>query len=220
MTKRPFVVVKMAIGLDGRIGVKEVISNCKSKLKVHKLRLKSQAILIGTATALVDDPRLNIRLHEFDPSYISTSEQEHKPLRCFLDRTGKFTYGNLLNKNLGPTVIFTNLNSVDKNVLNIWKSHECEIVDIDTENNHLKLDQILDYLGNRGIIQLLVEGGGELVSDFFQKNLVNRFYLFVTPKLLGTGPLIYNGLPFDKFKLIKHKILENDVQLIYDTNKE
>lgn len=216
-TQRPYVIAKMAIGLDGRLGIKEVISNPKSKLKVHKLRLKSQAILVATNTAVVDNPRLTIRLQEFNPECNIYSD--NKPIRCFLDRCGKFVSGNLLNAELGPTIIFTNLQSVDKNTLEIWKQHSCEIVDIAVDNEKLNMEQILDYLGSRGVLQLLVEGGGKLFSNMIMNNLIDRVYLFITPKLLGSGPVLYNGIPNNKFILNKTRILDDNIQLIYDIAK-
>ncbi len=224
-TGKPYVVGKIATSLDGKIslnnGISKWITSEDSRLDAHLLRLKSSAILVGTQTCLLDNPKLNIRL-PLDHKYYKIS-QEVKPLRCFIDRRGVVNEGDILDISYGPVVVFTS-KSVNKEVLEVWNNKNIEVVYISELQVYnkilLNLEEILLDLGKRGILQLLVEGGAELLTSFIDNNLLNELILYMAPILLGNDGVNFyqkqgntNILACKKYKTWKVKKINNDVKI-------
>lgn len=217
-TRRPYVIAKMAMSMDGKIAPNNKscqfsISCQKSRDDTHVLRLKSQAILIGTRTAQLDQPRLNVRLSS--TSKYSSLNYDHRPLRCFIDFHGKVITGPLLDIEIGPTLVFTNSESCCEETINIWKKSGIEIFYISNKNC---LDDIMDELGRRGILTLLVEGGGELFTSFVENDLVDQIRLYIAPKLLGcNGISLFNGdILMDRYCQVKLKKVGDDSLMVYE----
>jgi diaminohydroxyphosphoribosylaminopyrimidine deaminase/5-amino-6-(5-phosphoribosylamino)uracil reductase len=204
-TGKPYVTVKAGISLDGKMISNEKWITCaESRYDSHHLRLKCQAILVGTQTALLDKPKLNVRLNTDDPLY--SISKKIMPLRCFIDRYGKVTEGDLLNTEFGPVCIFTSHECSAKS-LKIWKERNINIVYI---NN---LHDILNYLGEYGIHRLLVEGGPKLITSFINENIVNEFIIYQAQLLLPNNTTIYSGLSIQYLKIRKIKTIGSDIRI-------
>jgi len=220
-TKRPYVIAKMAISMDGKIapiGSSQFPISCpEAREHSHILRLKSQAILIGTKTAILDQPQLNVRLPQSCTKYYSAS-QEHRPLRCFIDVYGKVTSGPLLNTQLGQTLVFTNEDMCSQNTISIWKQCGVQICFVNMQDQKICLTDILDELGKIGVLSLLVEGGGELFTSFVESNLVDCIKLYITPKFLGPMSIpLYNGnLITDRYRQVKSKTIGDNTIITYE----
>ena len=178
-TKRPFSLLKMAISLDGKIaaqdGSSKWISNELSRLDAHLLRAQSQAVLIGTQTALKDHPNLTVRHPQI--------KIEKQPLRVVLDRKGRLSFPcPLLDQTQAKTLIFTTP-LCDKKAVELWKSSGVEIEMVSSET--IPLDFVLESLGKRGILQLMIEGGAKLASSFLREALIDQSNLHITPSFLG-----------------------------------
>ena len=195
-TGQPYVIGKAAISLDGKMalasGISKWLTSDMSRYDAHHLRLKCQAILVGTQTALLDEPNLTVRLSIDDPLY--TISQEVKPLRCFVDKHGCVKSGPLMDLNLGPVCVFTNLDTCSQETLKLWKDRGLQIENVDSDpGGRLCIDTILKILGSKGVLQLLVEGGPNLLSEFYQTNKINELVLYQAPIFLGNnGRSIYN----------------------------
>lgn len=218
-TGRPYVTGKMAVSLDGKIRPLEQpsrfsVSGEASFKDVHKLRMKSQAILIGTETALLDQPKLNVRL----PGEMPT------PLRCVVDRYGKVRDGPLVDTSIGPTLIFTSGDCPEETRI-LWERKNVQVCSVPVVDNHLSLPHILDELGKRGILSLLVEGGGRLWTSFIQQGLLDRIILYMAPLLLGSDgtPLFTDRgvlrLEERGYSLKKTQTLGSDIRLTYVRQK-
>lgn len=188
-TKKPYVTLKMAMSLDGKIGLPSCpqypISGPESREHCHLLRLKSQAILVGTVTALVDQPQLTVRLSTSSTYY--SASQEHKPLRCFLDLQGKVLLGPLLDTTIAPTLVFTNSETCNKETLTLWKNKGLQIAFVSVDQGKINLSEVLEELGKRGVLSLLVEGGSQIFTSFVENKLANRIILYIAPILLGNS---------------------------------
>eukprot|EP01120_Amphizonella_sp_Union-15-10_P013325 TRINITY_DN6166_c0_g1_i2.p1 TRINITY_DN6166_c0_g1~~TRINITY_DN6166_c0_g1_i2.p1 ORF type:complete len:502 (-),score=60.20 TRINITY_DN6166_c0_g1_i2:39-1544(-) len=174
----PRVVAKVALSLDGKIACKDGsskwITGEIARRDVHKLRSTCQAIIVGSGTALADDPILNVR----------GIGVEVKPLRVVLDSKGRVTSGNLMDKSLGPTLIFTGPECQEQTKM-YWKSKNVEFVCISNSKGGLDLHQVLKELGKRGVLQVLVEGGSQIHSSFIKQNLVDSLVLYYGSCLIG-----------------------------------
>jgi diaminohydroxyphosphoribosylaminopyrimidine deaminase/5-amino-6-(5-phosphoribosylamino)uracil reductase len=149
-TGRPWVVLKLASSLDGRIaapdGTSRWITGEPARLDAHRLRARSDAVLVGAGTVRTDDPALTVRLPSGDPYFRGPESQ---PLRVVL---GTLPAGAAA----APAL---------------------EV--------HGDLDGVLDELGARGVLQLLVEGGSRVAHAFHGSGLVDRYVLYLAPALFG-----------------------------------
>ncbi len=182
-TGKPFVVAKSAISLDGRTaasdGSSKWISNEKARQDAHHLRLYSQAILIGSSTALNDSPTLNVRGIESDIPL-------KQPLRVLFDGLGKvLPHGPLFDQSISKTLVFTS-HFCNPKTLDAWRAKNIDVQVIDhSDDGKLDIEQALDFLGKLGILQLLVEGGSTILTSFLKKQAIDRLILYVSPKILG-----------------------------------
>ncbi len=183
-TGLPFVTLKMAQSLDGKIaarsGLSRWISSGVSRDFVHRLRAEQDAILVGTQTLLKDDPFLSPR---FNPSGLI---QKGKPWRIVLDRRLKISpaarvfRGEQITGIAISEKIFKNLPAKTKKFKN-----SCILLPIPERQGKLDLRSLLKRLGGLGVAKLLVEGGGETAWSFLEAGLVDRFFWIVAPKFLG-----------------------------------
>ena len=180
--KRPYIILKWAQTLDGfidKIRAKDDpiqpnwITNELSRRLVHKWRSEEQAILVGANTTLKDNPRLNVReWHGKDP------------LRLIIDRYLEVSEQLEMIRDPHPTVVFTDIHSDHSKARSLCK-YAVEIVRLDFGISVLK--QIIDYLYNRNILSLFVEGGEHTISGFFKEGLWDEVRVFVGNKTFQSG---------------------------------
>ena len=176
--KRPFVHLKLAMSLDGRISLKNSISTALSNeaaLKhVHDLRHEYDAILIGGNTAFVDNPSLTDR---------SGKLRRRKLVRIVLDNRLQIPVGSPLvfKANETPTLVFTN----SKDLKKIEELHAKGVEVIEPEQGGRNLDVILAQLAERQIQSVLVEGGMGVAGAFCDAKLVDKFTFMIAPLVIG-----------------------------------
>lgn len=204
---KPFVTLKVASSLDGKNGVagtKYLVSE-KTLNYVHKLRYFSDAIMIGVNTLNNDDPELNIRHYS-----------KSKPLtKVVLDYYGKSMGDAKIFRGKDKVLIYT----VEGNFSDILSKENIEIVRATGENGYLNINDVLIDLGKRGILNLLVEGGGTLSFSLLKENLVDRLILILTPYIIGgVKNIAFAGSGFaninDVLKLDGYTIKKLDKDLI------
>ena len=176
-TAIPFVTVKFAMSLDGKISTKsgqsKWITNDKSRDYVHFLRSIHDGVMVGSNTAIVDNPTLTSRGRHAPLS-------GRQPLRIVLDSSLKIpTDSNIFNSE-SKTFVAT---AQSTQLKNISKQHIFKKFGIN--EGKLNLDEILKTLGEMDIKSILVEGGNQLIGDFFDKNLVDKIEAFIAPKIIG-----------------------------------
>ena len=198
--KKPFTKVKMAISNDDKIAWSNYkskwISNPKSRIFAHSLRLKSQAILTTSKTILKDNPRFTVR-------------KKNKVIKnmnvVIIDKNLNIPLNTKLLKNLHQRriIIFTAKNNYKSRKL---KQLGCEIIEMKIVNNMLNLKKIFTNLYKLKISDLLVEAGGILFADLIKNNLVDELHLFKSQIHIGDKgiPVIEgNSLRNIEKKLIK-----------------
>lgn len=199
VTGRPLVILKIAQTLDGRIatasGDSKWVSGEAARKLVHKWRAQLDAILVGSGTALADDPALTVRHVE-----------GRNPCRIVLDRTGSLSPSLKLfsDANANQTIAVVGV-GIKPQYAQQLRSAGSEVIQVEEVNGHLDLGQLLDILGksteNRRAIQsIMVEAGPGLATALFQHNLVDQLKLFVAPKLLGGGLPALDGLSIAQMK--------------------
>jgi diaminohydroxyphosphoribosylaminopyrimidine deaminase/5-amino-6-(5-phosphoribosylamino)uracil reductase len=176
---RPFVALKSAMSLDGKIatstGQSKWITGELAREHGHRLRNKYDAILTGVGTVIQDNPKLTCRLH---------NENYRDPIRIVLDSRLSIPTESLVitQDSLAPTIICTtgDAASAKFDVL----SRSTDIVTVN-ESSPVDLDKLLEILAKRGITSLLIEGGSKINGSFLTQGLVNKYYLYYAPKIIG-----------------------------------
>jgi diaminohydroxyphosphoribosylaminopyrimidine deaminase/5-amino-6-(5-phosphoribosylamino)uracil reductase len=179
-TGRPWVLAKWAMTLDGKLatasGDSRWISSPESRALVHLTRDRVDAILTGSGTVLADDPQLTCRLGDFGPVTRAT----RNPVRVVVDSHGRTpATAQVYTDGQAPTWLATADETVERPA--------AEILRLPGSDGRVNLAVLLDELGRRGVVELMVEAGGELLGELFGKGLVDEVMAFVAPKLAG-GP--------------------------------
>lgn len=182
-TKRPYVLMKAAMTLDGKIatqsGHSRWISGEASRRKVHELRHAYQAVMVGINTVLADDPQLTCRLGQgsIDPWRVVVDRAGRIPLESELLQTAKDI----------PTFICCSQDAAEDK-LTAMKELGAEVITY-PGSGRIPLDWLMDELGRKEVDSLLLEGGGGLNGAMLSKDLVDEVALVVAPKMVGgAGP--------------------------------
>ncbi len=176
----PYVSLKLALSLDGRIatrtGESKWVTGPDARAKVHLLRAKSDAIAIGIGTALADDPRLTVRDAPGDsPMRVVFDTKLRLPIESRLVKTARET----------PTLVLCGLDAdVDAEAELATHGVECLRTPLSAEGR-LEVFTALRSLAARGVVSLMVEGGAELAGSFLAGRLADELHVFVAPILLG-----------------------------------
>ena len=180
-TGRPFVVVKYAASLDGRIaassGDSRWVSGPQTREWAHEQRQGLDAIVVGSGTVVVDDPELTAR-----PG--GSSEGAHQPLRVVADSRGRTPERARVLAGDSPALIATTAaSSAD------WRERMgalgAEVLLLPESGGHVDLDALIRALGERGALTVLFEGGGILLGSLFDGRLVDRLQAIIAPVVIG-----------------------------------
>jgi diaminohydroxyphosphoribosylaminopyrimidine deaminase/5-amino-6-(5-phosphoribosylamino)uracil reductase len=219
-TGRAYCVLKSAVTLDGRTaaadGSARWITGPLARADSHVLRNQSQAVLVGAGTALVDAPSLTVRDVEVPP--------EKQPLRVLLDARGRVpACGPLFDARLGPTLVITT-SGVSAAARSAWLAAGAEVGVVASGcDGGVDLVAVLELLGRRGVLQVLVEGGPTTAGAFLRAGLVDRFVLYVGARTLGEAgrPLFAGPGPATiaeagRFRLLGAQQMGDDTRLEYE----
>ncbi|MDA0263756.1 MAG: bifunctional diaminohydroxyphosphoribosylaminopyrimidine deaminase/5-amino-6-(5-phosphoribosylamino)uracil reductase RibD [Chloroflexi bacterium] len=182
VTGAPFVTAKFAMTLDGKIatrtGDSKWVTGSEARGFVQKMRLVCDAILVGVNTALTDDPYLTSRDADGNPL-------ERQPLRVVLDSTCHTPVGAVMFRQPGATLIATTKAAPDARIEALERAGAEVVVLPSGEDQRVDLHELVAHLGARGVVNLLVEGGGSVHGAFFDAGLVDKVYAFVAPVIVG-----------------------------------
>lgn len=181
--KRPFVIAKWAMSLDGKTTTAthddRQISNEQSHRNAHRFRASIDAILVGGETARKDNPLLTARI----------KQKIKQPLRIILTQSGHLPLDLALfsDQDIAPTLIVMPAET-PQTVINRLTSLNIEILILPGKAGKVDLNQLLTELGRRQIMSLLVEGGMKVVENFIQDKLVNKVHLYLAPNIIAGLP--------------------------------
>lgn len=177
-TGMPFVALKMAETLDGKIaavgGQSRWITGPKAREAVHRLRAVHQAVLVGKNTVLQDNPRLNVNI-----------KNAPQPVRVILDPRLEVPLSAHVFKSPDKKImVATTLNSFRKRSA-VYDRRNIGLLAVRSMGGRLDLKELFIKLAKMGIVSILVEGGGETAAWLFNQKLVDKIYFFIAPKILG-----------------------------------
>jgi len=211
---RPRVILSAAMSLDGKIATKtgdSELSSKQDKVRIHKLRSKVDAILVGSNTVKRDDPLLTVR-------YVKGKN----PLRIVLDSKATINQKSQIIRTCKkiPTIVAVSKKASKQNISKL-KKHPLEIMVIG--ENRVNIKSLLKSLSKKKIKTLLVEGGGTVNWEFIKLGLVDELIVTITPYLVGgqNAITLVEGEGFShihkstKLKLKKICQLGNEIVLHY-----
>jgi len=182
-TGRPFVLVKAAMSLDGRIatgsGRSRWITTAASRARAHRLRAAHDAVMVGGNTVITDDPRLTARLGGL------ARQASRQPWRIVMDGRLRIRPSARLLRPGRRVIIYTRRGADAARVRALERTGAVVAVLPTGSGGELDLTAALRDLAARGIASVLIEGGGELIASAFEARVVDRVALFVAPILLG-----------------------------------
>lgn len=226
-TKTPYVVLKFAMTLDGKIatrtGASKWITGEAARNHVHQLRGRYAGILAGIGTVLADDPMLNCRI-----------DGAHQPLRIILDSQLRIPMGSRLVRSAKeyPLLIVCNESTRDREegASRIQKLEEAgaKVWTLPEKNGHPDLNVLMQRLGEEKIDSVLIEGGGTVNEAALKAHIVHHVYAYIAPKIFGgedaKTPVEGSGIRLPQecanLRLAKITVLLNDMLLEYDVEGE
>ena len=211
---KPYVILSAATSVDGKIATRTGDSNLSSKqdkVRLHKLRSKVDAILVGKNTVLLDNPLLTVR-----------HTRGKNPIRIILDSKGTISKKSkiLQTSDKIPTIIAVSKTISKSNYDKLCK-FPVEIITAGKNSVNIKL--LLKKLSNKKINTILVEGGGTVNWEFIKHNLFDELIITLSPFLIGGNDAIsfVQGKGFEKIsnsptlRLKSIKRLKNHIVLYY-----
>lgn len=221
-TDYPFVFLKTAQTLDGYLatsaGNSQWITNKRAREEGHRLRHRSDAILVGIETVLADNPRLTARLPGKE------GREGKDPVRIILDSQLRIPEDVNVIKHNSPAATYIvcgkEVNHEKKKVLS--DKNGVELIELPlTARGRIPLRILLKELHQREFSSLLVEGGGRINYSFLREGLIDRVYAFIAPRLLGgsDGIAVFRGegptemAKAENLKEVEYKILADNIMI-------
>ena len=207
--KNPYLFLKCAITLDGKIATNERdskwITNEKSREKVQFLRHEYMSIMVGINTLINDNPRLTARIENgVNPFRIVVDPHLRTPLES--------NFVNMADDN--KSIVITSKENEKNNKITELENKNIKIIYM--EGYDFSVHEILKKIGELKIDSVLLEGGSFLISKAFKENRIDGGEIFIAPKILGGGLPFIDGFDFKEIKDCFH--LENVKFNVYDDN--
>ena len=178
-SKTPFVILKMAVSVDGRIatssGSSRYITGKEARSYVHRLRTEVDAVMVGVNTVIRDNPQLTPRLVKGkDPLKIVVDSTLCIPKNC-----------NLMAE--PSKLIIATTNKAPKNNLRRLQEKGVNVLIIKSTKGMVDLKELMKELAKCGITSLMIEGGSRLNSSAIKGGIVDKVLVFTAPKIIGNG---------------------------------
>jgi diaminohydroxyphosphoribosylaminopyrimidine deaminase / 5-amino-6-(5-phosphoribosylamino)uracil reductase len=209
--KRPYVIAKYAMSIDGKIAThtkhSKWITGAVARQRVHQLRHAVDAIIVGSSTALADNPQLTVRHQQHEPRH---------PLRVVLDSRGRVPLtSQLFAADLPGTTLVATTDAMLAAHRDQLRQRGVDVLCLPAESRtehqtaqgrvdsrvdgRVDMAALLDALGQRQVQSVLVEGGSTVLGTLFDMQLVNEVWAFVAPLLIGgvnaPSPVAGTGIP-------------------------
>ena len=180
-TQQPFVLAKWAMSLDGtlttRPGQSPWISSVASRRRVHQLRPRYDAILVGVNTVIADNPSLTVRYGVRRPA---------QPLRVIVDSTGRTPLNaRVFYRQLPGKTLIATTTRMNKKKIQQYEKKGSQVLVVNA-GSRVNLKMLLRRLGERGITGVMIEGGLTVLQAAFREHIVDKVTVFIAPKVMGS----------------------------------
>lgn len=179
-SKKPLVVVKAAMSLDGRIatrtGDSKYITGREARKFVHELRTEYDAVMVGSNTVLKDNPQLTVRL-----------TKGVNPIKIIIDSNLKIPLSSKVVKNEPNKLMIVTSKKAPKAKIKKIQQKGVNVIIIDLVKGKIDLKQLIKELGKREICSVLIEGGAELNAEVIKAGIADKVLFFISPRFIGDG---------------------------------
>lgn len=176
--KTPFVILKLATTLDGKIatltGDSKWITSLESRKYVHRLRARVDCVMAGGGTILKDDPRLTVRLIK-----------GKSPARAVLDGSLKIPVNAKIFDSSDERVFIFTSAKANKDKIKLFEEKGAEVIRVKESKEGLSVKGVLKELGKRGVTNVLIEGGSRLAASALKEGVVDKAIFIIAPKIIG-----------------------------------
>lgn len=214
---KPFVLLNSAMTVDGKIATKDSslqISGKNDLIRVHELRKKYDAIMVGINTVIIDNPKLTV--HKIE------SSKEDNPIRIIIDSKARTPLDSLVLNDDAQTIIVVSKKAPEENITQLEK--KCQILICGEDQVNLK--EALIKLYDIGIKSILLEGGSTLNFSMLKLKLIDEISICIGSKILGglSSKTFVDGEGFEKDECVELELknikkIDNDVVLSYNIIK-
>jgi diaminohydroxyphosphoribosylaminopyrimidine deaminase/5-amino-6-(5-phosphoribosylamino)uracil reductase len=182
LTKVPFVMAKFAMSLDGKIathtGDSKWVTGPEARALVQQMRRETDAVMVGANTIVADDPQLTARGENNQPL-------ARQPIRVTLDSRCRMPVRSQLLRQPGQTLVYTTEEAPSGNISGLLRAGADVVAVGATSEGLVCPEAVLTDLGQRGVVNLLVEGGGKTLGSLFDAGLVDKVKAFIAPVIIG-----------------------------------
>jgi diaminohydroxyphosphoribosylaminopyrimidine deaminase/5-amino-6-(5-phosphoribosylamino)uracil reductase len=196
--KLPFVTVKIAQSLDGKIatarGDSRWISSASSRQFVHKLRSQVDAVLVGINTVLCDNPLLSCRWNG--------QLYKKQPIKIIVDSKLRLLSNLKIFSPHSPGEVIIATTKLAPQDKILYFRQKARIIITKDRKKRVDLCDLLKKLAQQGIAHILIEGGGEIIASALKMELIDRMVIFVAPKIIGgrQAPTAVEGEGINRIK--------------------
>jgi len=192
-THTPFVTLKCAVSLDGKIatptGESQWITGQEARRRAHQLRHEHDSVLVGIETVLADDPQLNVRLEG----------RWSQPARVVVDSRGRLPLSARVLHNAGPaTVYIGTTEAMSQERHDAFVASGAQVLQTPSQDGHVDLRVLRDLLYDHGIYSILIEGGAHIAGAALAAGIVDKIVFFIAPTIIGEGRDAVVGVQVDK----------------------
>lgn len=211
MNNRPHVIVNIAMTIDGKLDTFErngaTISSNDDKNRVDALRASVDAILVGGKTLLSEDPSLTVKSKDLRTQRLTTGLEENPVKVAVVSQADLDLQGDFITAGPARRLIYTTKRTAPEKVHLLEKAGAQVFVRCDES---IDLRDVLQSLFDHGIRTLLVEGGGTVIAEFFNFELVDELIAYIAPIIFSgsTAPTLADGPGFS-ILTVKHLHLES-----------
>jgi diaminohydroxyphosphoribosylaminopyrimidine deaminase/5-amino-6-(5-phosphoribosylamino)uracil reductase len=189
--KIPFVILKAAVSLDGKIATRtyasQWISSSSTREYIHLMRGEYDAIMVGINTILKDNPQLTIRHPQW---------RNKRQIRVILDSRLRLPLHARILSTLarGDVLVFTSRAAASKKARAL-EQKGVRVISAPESGGRLQMQAVLEWLGKQDISSLLVEGGGRIHTEFLEQRLADKILVTYSPQLIGgkSAPSFFQG---------------------------
>ena len=180
-TGMPFVLVKAAVTLDGKIasrtGDSKWITSEEARLYVHRLRCQYDAVMVGCGTTLADDPQLT--------AHMISGRARRDPVRIVVDELARIPISLRLFRSSEAPFLVAVTRAAPKERVAAMRAAGAEVLVCKSKGGLVDLNDLMQKLGQRGILSVMIEGGGELIAGALDAGIVDKLLFVVAPKVVG-----------------------------------
>ena len=207
-TGRPFVTLKVAASLDGKIatrtGESRWITGESARRRVHRLRNEVDAVLVGIGTVLRDNPLLTTRLGIVD---------QRDPIRVIVDNLARLPLrAKVVNRaSTAPTLLAVS-QMAPRTKLEAIEREGVQVVVVESSPRRVSLERLMEALGKRGVLSVMIEGGAEINASALREGIVDKVLVFLAPILIG-GKSTSTAVGGDGIESLSQALRLRDVQI-------